>query len=316
VAEPTSRSASRPTSVAEEDVADPTPLPAPTTVDLPAIDLPAIELPALPELPAAEDDMASVTLRFGGEGTGPGRFASPRGVAIDREGNLYVSDYTTGRVQKFDSEGRPLLSWISAGETPVLALAADREGGVYVVRNTEAQKYDSEGNLLGAITDAAGGGFSDLIVLSDGSMLAIPWASADVVRLDAEGREVERLESLLEERARANTRPSRLAADGVGTFYVLGGSGTDVFVFSRDGQFVDRFSVPGAWAFSDIAVDAAGRVFVSTHMEGVRVFAADGQELGSIRAPVSAFDLKFDDANHLLAVTALSEVLRLHLAEE
>jgi hypothetical protein len=43
------------------------------------------------------------------EGAGVGQFMAPTGVAVDSEGNVYVSDPLASRVQKFSSEGEFLL---------------------------------------------------------------------------------------------------------------------------------------------------------------------------------------------------------------
>jgi len=47
---------------------------------------------------------------IGGRGVAPGRFNKPRSLVCDRDDNLYVADIT-GRVQKFDRDGRFLLQW-------------------------------------------------------------------------------------------------------------------------------------------------------------------------------------------------------------
>ena len=42
---------------------------------------------------------------FGAYGTGEGQFASPRDVAIDEAGNIYVADAENNRIQAFTSTG-------------------------------------------------------------------------------------------------------------------------------------------------------------------------------------------------------------------
>ncbi len=50
---------------------------------------------------------------YGSEGSGPGQFSEPVGLAMDAEGNIYVADTWNARIQKFTPDMQP------AGEFPV-----------------------------------------------------------------------------------------------------------------------------------------------------------------------------------------------------
>ena len=63
-------------------------------------------------------------------GAGSGQFEGPQGVAVDSEGNVYVSEFAARRVQKFDSEGNFILMF--GGE---VNKTRSEEGG-----STEAQR--------------------------------------------------------------------------------------------------------------------------------------------------------------------------------
>ncbi|MCX6896681.1 MAG: hypothetical protein NTZ16_14565 [Verrucomicrobia bacterium] len=55
-------------------------------------------------------DLAGKYLKtIGGRGVGAGKFARPKGVAVDRQGLAYVVDAATQVVQMFDPEGRLLM---------------------------------------------------------------------------------------------------------------------------------------------------------------------------------------------------------------
>jgi hypothetical protein len=51
----------------------------------------------------------TATCKKGVQGTGRGGFRNPQGVAVDSNGNVYVTEFTSRRVQKFDSQGNFLL---------------------------------------------------------------------------------------------------------------------------------------------------------------------------------------------------------------
>ena len=46
---------------------------------------------------------------YGAAGQGPGQFARPKGIAMDRAGRLYVGDAAFQNVQVFDNDGRTLM---------------------------------------------------------------------------------------------------------------------------------------------------------------------------------------------------------------
>jgi tripartite motif-containing protein 71 len=89
--------------------------------------------------------IADQTLQFGSLGKGKGELLhTPLGVAVDREGNIYVSDTHNNRVQVYDSRGEWLLMFRLAGTpygelTEPGNLAVDGEGNLYVVDRGNAR---------------------------------------------------------------------------------------------------------------------------------------------------------------------------------
>src|SRR6185503_16752180 len=58
---------------------------------------------------------ASATLvyetQWGSNGTDPGQFQTPEGVAVGAGGTVYVADSLNDRIQKFDADGVFLTTW-------------------------------------------------------------------------------------------------------------------------------------------------------------------------------------------------------------
>src|SRR5215210_5415206 len=73
---------------------------------------------------------------WGPFGSGNGEISSPRGVATDAAGNVYVSETGNQRIQKFTSRGRFITKWGSPGSgdgqfSRQEGIAVDPAGNVY-----------------------------------------------------------------------------------------------------------------------------------------------------------------------------------------
>lgn len=83
-------------------------------------------------------------------------FYFPTDTAIDKEGNVYVSDgYGNARIHKFSEEGELLLSWGDLGSekgqfTLPHGICVDKDDIVYVAdrENCRIQLFDTEGDYL------------------------------------------------------------------------------------------------------------------------------------------------------------------------
>ncbi len=252
---------------------------------------------------------ARVALTFGGEGTGPGLFTDARHIAVDGAGNVYVGEYQDGRVQVFDASGEFVSLWMVDNETPMLGLAANRQGTVYVVQGGKIWRHEgATGQLLGQIEYAEGQGFEDVVAAADGSLVA-SWRSGrdDIVRFDAQENVILTIPEAISSQSGDKELDIRVAVDGLGNIYALGGFHNAVFKFTPDGKFVTRFgsagSAPGQFRGpSAIAVDGQGRVYVGD-FRGIQVFDADGRYLDVIEVDGPAFGLAFNDQNELFVAS-------------
>ncbi|HCQ04607.1 MAG TPA: hypothetical protein DIT99_29800 [Candidatus Latescibacteria bacterium] len=93
----------------------------------------------------------------------------PFGIATDAAGNVYVSDFTNNRIQKFDSSGIHLLSFGSQGIVDGTFqfprdLTVDASGNIWVAdtNNNRVQKFDCAGNHLLSLGSNGSFGRSDI----------------------------------------------------------------------------------------------------------------------------------------------------------
>ncbi len=266
--------------------------------------------PVRPAAPAkkSSNSFATVLVEFGSEGIGPGMFTDARSIAVDGAGQIYVGEYTGGRIQVFDPAGKFLTQWsIGDRKTLLRGLAADRKGTVYAVHGGGIDRYRGEtGEKLGEV-EYARSGFDDVTTTPDGGLVAA-WQSNrdDIVTFDSNGKVVRTIPAAISSASGESELSMRVAADGAGYIYALGRFNDAVFKFGRDGKFINRFGnggdQPGQLrsAYS-IAVDGYGRVYVGD-MKGIQVFDANGRYLTVLGLQGIAFGMVFNDKNELFVV--------------
>jgi DNA-binding beta-propeller fold protein YncE len=87
--------------------------------------------------------------------TGPGDFGAPQGVAVDKDGNVYVTDTLNDRVEIFDADGSFISTFGKAGDGPGYfarpkGIAVDSDGHIWVADEMQdrLQVFNREGQLL------------------------------------------------------------------------------------------------------------------------------------------------------------------------
>ncbi len=90
--------------------------------------------------------------------TAPGDLAKPSGVAVDKDGNLYVCDTLNDRIEVFDADGVFIRTWGKNGDGPGYfarpkGVAIDSDGHVWVADGMQdrVQVFTNEGQLLIAL---------------------------------------------------------------------------------------------------------------------------------------------------------------------
>lgn len=87
--------------------------------------------------------------------TDAGNFAKPTDVAVDKEGNIYVTDMLNARIESFDADGQFIRAFGKRGDGPGYfampkGIAVDTDGHLWVTDSMQnrVQLYSQEGQLL------------------------------------------------------------------------------------------------------------------------------------------------------------------------
>jgi DNA-binding beta-propeller fold protein YncE len=247
---------------------------------------------------------------WGVKGSGPGQFNEPYGIAVDKEGFVYVTDVRNSRVQKFTGDGEFVTEWGGKGkerfEKPV-GIAVDGGGSVFIsdYDADNVKKFDKKGRFVSrwgknGVNDGEFDSPSDIAADSEGRVYVVDLYNHRVQKFDRHGRfvkawgkegKVDELHSILspffsKEKPGEFYYPAKIASGG-GKIYVSDSYNNRVQVFSEDGEYITQWGGTGFWrgrfrVASGIAVGPRGRVYVADfYNDRVQIFDSDGRTLKS-----------------------------------
>jgi predicted membrane-bound mannosyltransferase/DNA-binding beta-propeller fold protein YncE len=212
----------------------------------------------------------------GCQGDGRGQFNEPWGIAVGKDGSVYVSDTWNHRMQKFDSQGNFVKMWglfeSTGGELGKpnafygpRALTLGQDGNLYVMDtgNKRVQVFTPDGEF---VTQYGGGGV-------------------------VEGRFDE---------------PVGLGQDAAGNWYVADTWNHRIQKFDKNFNYVAQWSIDG-WASQSVvnkpflAVDTKRNVIYVTDPENYRVLAFNAD--GSFRATFGQYG---NDAQSFVLPTGIA----------
>ena len=201
-----------------------------------AADPEELQIPG-PELISAPKYSAS----FGKNGSGDGQFKYPTDVAIDLQGNLWVTDKSNNRVQKFDPNGKFLAKYGTSGSgngqfNRPSSVAIDAAGNVLVAdsNNHRIQKLSPEGAFVSKFGTSGSG---------NGQL----------------------------------NKPEEVTVDAAGNIWVADTQNGRVQKFNSAGEFVKVFDSGYLYEPTGVDVDAGGNVWVADWQKNrITVFDSAG----------------------------------------
>lgn len=227
--------------------------------------------------------------QWGSTGSGPGSFENPCGLAVDKQGFIYVADSHNDRIQKFNPRGEYVGQWGSYGEEGrgkfhrVSDVKIDKEGFVYVIDhyNDLIQKFTPDGNFKSqfSICDADNTKGASYLALDSNGYLYVNMLGPNIDYVDKFRPSETCLQWGGSGTGNGKFRsPRGVAVDSRGFIYVVDQGNLRVQKFSPEGQYVSQW---GSWGMfmtpMGIAIDSHDYVYVSDiSLSCVKKFTSDG----------------------------------------
>jgi DNA-binding beta-propeller fold protein YncE len=188
---------------------------------------------------------------FSSGGSGDGQIMWPVAIAIDGEGNVYISDEALHRISIFDGQGHFLGKWGVKGDgvgefNRPAGLAFDQDQHLLVVDglNHRIQRYTTDGRFLGQWGQAGRGPGAlntpwGIAVDRAGDVYVADWRNDRLQKFDAQGRFLASYGAT----GRGDgefSRPAGVAVDAEGNIYVADWGNERVQVLGPDGGFLAK----------------------------------------------------------------------------
>lgn len=251
---------------------------------------------------------------FGGSGTGPGKFLTPFGIAVNSS-FVYVSDNSiqSGNVTEFTKTGGFVCAWgaMNLGEPAMLSV--DNSSNIYIADNfygdiVKFSPCNSKPLWSSGSIGAGPGEFNGPV--------GVALDQTNVLVGDSENFRVEKLSasagsyvsSLTYPRLGLFSSPFDTAFDGAGSIYIADEGNSRIQKFSLAGLFLSSWgATESAGALFDpfgITVDHTGSVYVADYSNGrVEKFLPNGtyvRDLGSGNKQfVNPYGVAVDPSNNV-----------------
>ncbi len=237
----------------------------------------AVAVTLLVGVPSVEAQGYGFITKWGSKGSGNGQFEWPHGIATDAAGNVYVTDYEKGRVQKFTSTGRFIRALGSYGTgagqfVAPTGVAVDRSGSVYVVDEflDSVQKLTADG---GWITSWPVEPDSSQSIAVDGTG-NVYVHSGSTKKYTSNGRLIADWAEPTGTGDGEFTSGLGLATDPAGSVYL--GDLTRIQKFTADGRFLSKFGTGRLSRTYSLATDRSGNVYAGDR-NGILKFTSGGR---------------------------------------
>lgn len=216
----------------------------------------------------------SFVLKWGTSGGGDGQFLSPRGIAVDAAGNVYVAEGNGNRFQKFDGNGNFLMKAGIPGDVPggfitPAGIAVDSAGNIYVTDDftNRTSKFNASGIYQSSIGPGSFSAASGVAIDSADNVYISDANNHRIRKYDSAGVFITQWGSAGSGDGLFNA-PLGLAIDSANNVYVADTGNNRIQKFNSSGTFITKWGTSGSLngEFTSpigVSADASGNIYVA-----------------------------------------------------
>jgi sugar lactone lactonase YvrE len=203
-----------------------------------------------------------------GDGQGSSAtFFNPRGICMDKNGNLFVLDSGSGNIRKIDTSNTVTTLSISSKFTSSVSISVDSAGNLYVPANNKVNKIDNNGTITTIGDSTMLSSLTCITIDSTGNIFTT--GGSKIYKIDTSGKT-----TIVAESSSFNSLFG-IVLDSVGNIYVVNRGGNKIEKVDSNGN-ISTVAGIGSWGSNDgsalsasfnnpfgITIDSTGNLYVS-----------------------------------------------------
>jgi DNA-binding beta-propeller fold protein YncE/signal transduction histidine kinase len=218
--------------------------------------------------------------------------SNPYGVAVDSSGDVFVSQSSANKIQKFSNVGNPLSQFGSSGSgngqfNSPKGIAIDSTGNIFVADsgNNRIQKFNSSGVYQSQFGSAGSGNGqfntpTGLALDASGNIYVADTGNQRIQKFDSAGVYQSQFGSAGSGNGQF-ANPTNLAINSSGTIFVADNLNNRIQAFDSSGVYLSKFGTyPYIYSPNGIAISSNGYIYIAdTGNNRIRVYNSEGTQL-------------------------------------